>query len=378
MAANLFSIVMQSLTPGVIARIASVLGIDPDLAQKAIGGSVPALLAGLANVAATPSGARQLSNAVAQQPGPLDSLKGLLESGGDPAAITGAGSNMLASLFGGNALDTLTATIGKFAGLNEGMTKALLGMLAPVVLGTLGQQQRGAGLDAGGLASMLASQKDQLAAAIPSNLASQLGAAGLLDKVGAGLRSGAAAASAAAPRVTTAADRMVESGRTGFGGMQWSYIAAAVAVLAVLGWFVLGRPGTETVADAEKTATPAPASGTVGLAPPSVTVGGVNLANEINSSVDSLKAVLPTITDAQSARAALPAIRQATSQLNEVSSLISRLPPDGRTALVKVIAVAMPTINQMCDKVLATPGVGDVAKPAIDQLKGQVDTLSRV
>jgi hypothetical protein len=225
---------------------------------------------------------------------------------------------------------------------------------------------------------MLASQKDQLAAAIPSNLASQLGAAGLLDKVGAGLRSGAAAASAAAPRVTTAADRMVESGRTGFGGMQWSYIAAAVAVLAVLGWFVLGRPGTETVADAEKTATPAPASGTVGLAPPSVTVGGVNLANEINSSVDSLKAVLPTITDAQSARAALPAIRQATSQLNEVSSLISRLPPDGRTALVKVIAVAMPTINQMCDKVLATPGVGDVAKPAIDQLKGQVDTLSRV
>jgi hypothetical protein len=378
MAANLFSIVMQSLTPGVIARIASVLGIDPDLAQKAIGGSVPALLAGLANVAATPSGARQLSNAVAQQPGPLDSLKGLLESGGDPAAITGAGSNMLASLFGGNALDTLTATIGKFAGLNEGMTKALLGMLAPVVLGTLGQQQRSAGLDAGGLASMLASQKDQLAAAIPSNLASQLGAAGLLDKVGAGLRSGAAAASAAAPRVTTAADRMVESGRTGFGGMQWSYIAAAVAVLAVLGWFVLGRPGTETVADAQKTATPAPASGTVGLAPPSVTVGGVNLANEINSSVDSLKAVLPTITDAQSARAALPAIRQATSQLNEVSSLISRLPPDGRTALVKVIAVAMPTINQMCDKVLATPGVGDVAKPAIDQLKGQVDTLSRV
>jgi hypothetical protein len=378
MAANLFSIVMQSLTPGVIARIASVLGIDPDLAQKAIGGSVPALLAGLANVAATPSGAHQLSNVVARQPGPLDSLKGLLESGGDPAAITGAGSNMLASLFGGNALNTLTATIGKFAGLNEGMTKALLGMLAPVVLGTLGQQQRSAGLDAGGLASMLASQKDQLAAAIPSSLASQLGAAGLIDKVGAGLRSGAAAASGAAPRVTTAADRMGEAGRTGFGGMQWSYIAAAVALLAVLGWFFLGRPGTETVTEAQRTATPPPASGTVGLAPPSVTVGGVNLANEINSSIDSLKAVLPTMTDAASARAALPAIRQATSQLNEVSSLISRLPPDGRTALVKVVAVAMPTINQMCDKVLATPGVGEVAKPAIDQLKGQVDTLSRV
>ncbi len=170
----------------------------------------------------------------------------------------------------------------------------------------------------------------------------------------------------------------MEAGRTGIGGIQWSYLAAAVAVLAVLGWVFLARQGTDTVADAQKTAMPAPASGTVGLAPPTVTVGGVNLASEINSSVDSLKSVLPTITDAASARAALPVIRQATSQLNEVSSLIAQLPPDGRTALVKVIAVAMPTINQMCDKVLATPGVGDVAKPAIDQLKGQIVTLSRV
>ena len=382
MATNLLSVVMQFLTPDMIARIASALGIDRNLAQKAIGGAVPTLLAGLADVASAPAGARQLSNAVAQQAGPLDSLKSLLEGGSDRAAITGAGSSMLAGLFGGSALDTLTTTIGRFAGLNPGTAKAMLGMLAPVVLGALGQQQRSAGLDAGGLASMLASQKDQLAAAIPSNLASQLSAAGLVDKVDTGLRSGAATASAAASaatsRVTTASQRAYDAGRTGMGGMPWSYLAAALAVLAVLGWFFLGRQGTDTVADAQKTTMPAPASGTVGLAPPSVTVGGVNLASQINSSVDSLKTVLPTITDAASARAALPAIRQATSQLSEVSTLITQLPPDGRTALVKVIAVALPTINQMCDKVLATPGVGDVAKPEIDQLKGQFDTLSRV
>jgi hypothetical protein len=33
--------------------------------------------------------------------------------------------------------------------------------------------------------------------------------------------------------------------------------------------------------------------------------------------------------------------------------------------------------NLMCDKVLATPGVGDVAKPAIDELRGKLDTVSR-
>jgi hypothetical protein len=37
----------------------------------------------------------------------------------------------------------------------------------------------------------------------------------------------------------------------------------------------------------------------------------------------------------------------------------------------------MPAINQMCDKVLATPAVGDIAKPTIDELRGRLQTLSR-
>jgi len=42
-----------------------------------------------------------------------------------------------------------------------------------------------------------------------------------------------------------------------------------------------------------------------------------------------------------------------------------------------LIAAATPAINQMCEKVLATPGAGDIAKPAIDDLRGKLDTLSR-
>jgi hypothetical protein len=65
----------------------------------------------------------------------------------------------------------MAQTIGKFAGVGEGASKSMLGMLGPVVLGALGQQQRSAGLDANGLMSLLTSQKDQIAAAIPSGLA---------------------------------------------------------------------------------------------------------------------------------------------------------------------------------------------------------------
>jgi hypothetical protein len=48
MATNLVSLVMQFLTPDTIAKIASALGLDRMVAQKAITGAVPAILSGLA------------------------------------------------------------------------------------------------------------------------------------------------------------------------------------------------------------------------------------------------------------------------------------------------------------------------------------------
>ena len=146
-------------------------------------------------------------------------------------------------------------------------------------------------------------------------------------------------------------------------------------VVGGLAWFALGRSGDETVAQVSPPATTR--TGTVGLATTDLTVGGVNLASEINSSVGSIRTVLPGITDAASAEAALPKLKEATAQLNEVRSRAAQLSPEGKSTLIKLIVAATPTINQMCDKVLATPGAGDVAKPAIDELRGKLDALAR-
>jgi hypothetical protein len=380
MAENLISVVMKFLTPGMIAKIASGLGIDRSVAQKAIEGAVPALLAGLADVTATPQGARQFGSTLdQQQPGSLESLKGLLGGPGQNGLVE-TGSNMLSGLFGGGMLDTIAQSIGKFAGIDGQSSKSLLGMLGPVVLGTLGQQQRSAGLDANGLASLLGSQKDQIAAAIPSGLADHLSAAGLIDRAAGAARSGAAAASAAGSRIAGASERTIaEASRaaqatTGAASSQLPYWLAAVVILGGLAWYVF-QPKTDTVAELPRTAAVQP--GTVGLAPSDLTVGGVNLANQVNSSVGTLRSVLPTITDAASAQAAVPKLREATTQLNEVSDLAAKLSPEGKTALAKLIAAARPTINQMCDKVLAMPGVGDIAKPTIDELRRKIETLSR-
>jgi len=383
--ANFVSVVMQFLTPDMIAKIASALGLDRTVAQKAVGGAVPALLSSLADAATTPGGVRQLSNILAQQQsGSLDTIKNLLEgSSQDQKALAMTGAGLLSSLFGGGVFGTMAQAIAKFSGIDEGASQSMLGMLAPVVFGALGQQQRSAGLDAGGLASQLISQKDQIAAAIPSGLMDQLSAAGLVDKAEGHMRSGAAATSAAGGRIIGASEQKITGiGREAYAtagktSSQLPYWLAGLAVLAGVAWFVVGRTGNERVAELPRPAATQPA-GTVGMAAPNLTVGGVNLANEVNSSVGALRSALPGITDAASAQAALPSIQQATAQLNDVNTRAANLAPEGRIALAKLIAVATPSVNQMCDKALATPGVAAVAKPAIDELRSRLDTLSRV
>jgi hypothetical protein len=380
MAANLMSVVMQFLTPDMMAKIAACLGLDRTIAQKAIGGAVPALLSTLADVASTPNGARQLGNVLAQQPpGSLENLKNLI-GGSSNNTLVDTGSNLLSGLFGGGAVDTMAQSIGKFAGIGEGSGKSLLGMLGPVVLGVLSQHQRSAGLDAGGLASLLTSQKSQMMAAIPSGLADQLSAAGLIDRAEGSLRSGAAAAATAAEdRIFSSADRTATNASrltSRAAPSQWPYWVLGLAVISGLAWYAMGRPREQAVAELPRPAASQPSTSTVGMAPLDLSVGGKNLASEVNASVGTLRSVLPGITDTASAQAALPRIQEAAAQLNEVGALSTKLTPEGKSALAKLIAASMPAINQMCDRVLATSG-GSVAKPVIDELRGRLDTLSR-
>ena len=369
MAINLISVVTQFLTPEVIGQIASFLGIDRSVAQKATGAAVPTMLAGLADLVETPAGAGQLSKLLSQQQGsPMDILR---NSGAQGLAQTGP--TMLAGLFGNKSLDTMAQMLGKFAGLNDIGGKSLLGMIGPLVLGALGQHQRDAGLDSNGLVSMLRSQKDQIISAIPSGLAHQLESAGLIDTAESGLRTAAAAGSriAGASEGVTTGPRRAAAAATD--KTQWPYWLAALAVIAGLAWYAFGRSGPETTAELPATR---PATGTVGMAPAALTVDGVNLTNQVNSSINTLKAVLPTIADEAGAQAALPKINDAVAQLNDTATRAAKLSPDARTALAKLVAAATPAIDQMCDKILAT-SAGPVAKPAIDNLRAKLDALAK-
>jgi hypothetical protein len=386
MATNLISLVMQFMTPDVIARIASALGLDQGDAKKAITASVPALLAGLAGLAAKPGGARQLSDALSrQQPGVIESVKNII---GGPAeqAFVDTGSNALSSLLGSFTMRGLAGSIARFAGTSESASRSLLGMLGPVVLGALGQQQRSMGLDANGITDLLTSQQGQIVQAIPSGLADELDGAGLLDLFDGSARNTVAAATASVRRFGQASERTIDDAsqsayatRSAAASL-WPFgLAAGLVLLAALAWYFVGNHGDERVAEAPASATQPSDQprATVGLATQNLVVGGLDLSRQVNSSLSGLTAALTGITDVASAQDALPKIRDATAQLDRINTLAAQLPADGKRALARLIAAAMPAINQLCDKALAVPGVGGVAKPAIDELRERLDSIAR-
>jgi hypothetical protein len=176
---NIVTLVTQYITPEMLGRVSSALGIDRATIQKAVGAGVPGILAALTALVAKPGGASKLENAIdQQQPGMLTNIGKMLGTPQQATAVD-AGLGSLSSLLGGGTTSVLGNALNKYAGLGESGTKGLLGLLGPMVMGVLGQQSS----SGRGIAQLLESQKDNIARALPSGFASYLSDTGVLDQL---------------------------------------------------------------------------------------------------------------------------------------------------------------------------------------------------
>lgn len=247
MTENLVSTISRFLTPETIGKIASVSGLDRSTTQSAVGALMPAILNGLADLAAKPGGARQIADAIAEQPAGM--LSNLAQALGGAGMSAEKGTGLLSSLLGGGVLNTLVSTLSRFVGIGEGSTRALMGLLTPVILGVLGREQRAAGLETGGLARMLMGQKDQIAAAMPVGLSDLLSSRVRMHEGSEAAREGR---TYDAPE-TAQTYRAMPSGTPGTrrpetrepeSGWSWAYWALPLLALGGLLWYLL--PGTQT------------------------------------------------------------------------------------------------------------------------------------
>jgi hypothetical protein len=349
MATNIVTLVMEYLTPDVIGRIATALGLNRNNAQTAIGAAVPALLAGFSGVAAQPGGAQKLVDAARQQTGTLANFANMIGGKGQTSFVE-KGTQMLSSLFGGQSQTALAGAVGKFAGLGQSASGSLLGMLAPVVMGTIAQQQGTRGLDASGFANLLTTEKDHIAQALPKGFGNLLGGTGLLDSLG-----GTARAVTAAGGQTA---RVAKSATP-----NWLYWLIPALALAGLLLYYFARPAEQVVQQGVP-------------AVQSMIVGGLDIGKQVSDNVAGLRTTLTGITDVASAQAALPKLRDLSVQINKVGRVIGQLSPEQQQVVAGMVNPVMPTLNQLFDKLLAIPGVADILRPTIDSLKESLAALT--
>ncbi len=149
--ADLLETLTQQLGGTALKQMSSALGANQNTTGTAVAAALPMIVKALSKNASQPSGADALSNALRRDHdgSVLDDLGSLISGGGGAV-----GDGILGHVLGARR-GNVEKGLSQSTGLDIGSMGKLLGMLAPVVMGALGRQQRQSNLDSGGLSDLL-------------------------------------------------------------------------------------------------------------------------------------------------------------------------------------------------------------------------------
>jgi hypothetical protein len=153
--------ITQQLSGAASQQIAARLGVSESAANTAVQIAVPVLLAALARNASRPEGAQELHQAVTSDHDGsiLNNMAGYL---GNPQAADGAG--ILGHVLG-DQRGSVENNLAQATGMDQSSAGNLMEMVAPLVMGAVGQTQRQNGFDPSDLANYLGQQQQEQAAA---------------------------------------------------------------------------------------------------------------------------------------------------------------------------------------------------------------------
>ena len=238
MAVNLVDAVSAVLTPEAVGALARALGLDEAVAQRLVRAAIPTILAAFATLAAAPSGARRVSEAVSSaDPDILSRI-----AAADADAMT-RGAGLVGQLLGGSGLSGVVGALSQYAGAAQPAAQSIVGAVAQAAIGAIGQQDPSNWSDGRAIAAFLNGQKGDVAAAIPPEIERALAPTGIVAGLGAiGAErppkplSPAAAAAASAAAARAGAAPPAPSSR---GIPIWAAIVLLVIIaLAAIWWFV--------------------------------------------------------------------------------------------------------------------------------------------
>ena len=154
-----------------LGQLAEQVGGNEGQVKNGVMAALPAMLTALSKNTGTEKGAQELNNALEKKHDGsiLDNLSGYLSN---PDLKDGAG--ILNHLFGSQTSNVANA-VSQSSGLDTNGSMKMLQMLAPVLMGMLGQQKKQNNLDAKGLG--------HLTSMLASNFGSEAGASGIMEAV---------------------------------------------------------------------------------------------------------------------------------------------------------------------------------------------------
>jgi OmpA-OmpF porin, OOP family len=170
MSFNLIDAAKGIFTNELVNKASSYLGESENSVAKAMSGILPSVIGGIADKSSSTEGANTIAGMAQEHhsSGILGSIGSFF--GNEGGGLLNKGAGLLGSLFGDSKMGMLTSLISSFSGIKSASATSLLSMAAPAVMGFLGKHAADNNLNAGGLASMLSSQKDNISAALPGGL----------------------------------------------------------------------------------------------------------------------------------------------------------------------------------------------------------------
>jgi len=179
MGLNLINIVQLRFTDPTIAAIGGQLGLDPATAKSGSVILIPIILAAMARIARQRSGIDNVMEIIrtCQYDGSMiDRLPAMLSSG-LADKIPGQGSVLIDKLLGPDA-DTITTSVAQHLGFKVSALRSLWLMLAPIVVDTIAGEIVAQKWGAEEFRNRLVSSQNELAKAMPPEIAEQLGLPG--------------------------------------------------------------------------------------------------------------------------------------------------------------------------------------------------------
>ncbi|TWU47717.1 DUF937 domain-containing protein [Rubripirellula reticaptiva] len=379
MSINILDMVKSQIGGQIAGQIAGKFGVNEQTAKAGIDALLPTILGGLVSKVSSPGGTETLDRTLDEgdyDGGMLDNL-GDIFSGNSGDELANKGGGVVSMIFGDKAA-VLGPIIAKLTGMKSDSVMSMLAMLAPLVMSYLGKAKSSAGMDANGLASMLMSQKDSIASAMPPGVSDAMGL-GLLPQS----KPAATPAPAPAPQAAEGGGGglakilipLVILGAVGYGC--YKYIFAGIRPPGEQGNLIIeqdpngandGGYGPEE-GSAPAAATPAEATPATTAATPEFDV------TKMPAMFKSLGSTFEEITDVESAKAAMPKLETMDKQLDAASSSLAAVPELVRGPIIKTLQDNMPAVESAIEKALAIPGVGDVLKPIVDSMMSKIKPL---